>query len=234
MLSGAEMGQPQVRPSVRDTDEGRIIFWRLCVWGALGLVIVVFGFLVDEPMTQLLTLAASSSWQRVANFASKLGEGWVVGFVGAIISGVMFLRRRYEASRRVLLLGFTGLITGLAATALRSLVGRTRPDSRVPQGFYGVWHNSHWIIGRYEFGSFPSGHTATAMAVTVAVWLLYPRIGLFAFLYAWVVGWSRIAMGCHHFSDVVAAAVFGAFGAYLLLTWLGPRFKLWTQVLERV
>ena len=210
------------------------MFWRFCAWGALGLIMVGLGFLFDEPMTRLLTLEASSEWQRVANIASKMGEGWVIGLVGAIISGVMFVNRRFETSRGVFLIGFTGLITGLAATALRSLVGRTRPDSSVPQGFYGIWHNSHWIIGRYEFGSFPSGHTATAMAVAFAIWLLYPRIGRFSFLYACVVGWSRIAMGCHHFSDVVAAAVFGAFGAYLLLTWLEPRFRLWTQGLERM
>jgi membrane-associated phospholipid phosphatase len=229
----AEVGQPQVRTNVHAVDEGGTLFWRVLAWGALGVALVGLGFLVDEPMTRLLTLGGSSGWQGVANFASKLGEGWVVGFAGAIISTVMFLKRRYEVSRGVFLIGFTGLITGLAATALRSLLGRTRPDSSVPQGFYGVWHNSHWIIGRYEFGSCPSGHTATAMAVAVALWLLYPRVGRFTFLYAWIVGWSRIAMGCHHFSDVVAAAVFGTFGAYSLLTWLEPRFKLWTQGLER-
>ena len=118
-LSEPDVRQPQVRTPVRTMDEGGTVFWRFCAWAALGLVVVAFGFLVDEPVTQLLTLAATSGWQRVANVASKMGEGWVIGFVGAFISGAMFLNRRFETGRGVFLIGFTSLITGLAATALR-------------------------------------------------------------------------------------------------------------------
>ncbi len=229
---GAEVEPSSTRQGRRASNEGRAAFWRACAWAALGIAVVGIAFLVDEPATRWMTLSATSSWQRVANYASKLGEGGIIALSGVVISVLCFLGRRFEAGRGVFLVAATGLITGLGATILRSVVGRTRPDASVPQGFYGVYHDSHWVIGRYEFSSFPSGHTATAIAVAVALWLLYPRIGRFAFLYAGVVGWSRIAMGCHHFSDVMAAVVLGAFGAYHLLKWLEPQLRRWTQGLE--
>jgi membrane-associated phospholipid phosphatase len=231
--SGSEVNPRASRQPIQSSNEVRVNFWRGCIWLAIAAAVLGLAFLVDEPLTRVLTLSAASSWQEPANYASRLGEGWVVGLVGVIISAALFKRRHFDAGRAAFLIALTGLITGLGATALRTFVGRTRPDASVPQGFYGVWHNAHWIMGRYEFSSFPSGHTATAVGVAVAFWLLYPRLGRFFFLYAALVGWSRIAMGCHHFSDVIAAAVFGTFGAYLVVTRLQPRLKVWTRGLER-
>ena len=180
------------------------------------------GFLADEPVARTLTLPDSSSWHYLAICSSKAGEGWVVALVGVLGSLALFVGRKFEASRGVFLAALTGLLTGAAATVIRSLVGRTRPDSHQLQGFYGIWHQSHWIIGRYEFGSFPSGHAATVIGLAAAAWLMDRRLGLLAGVYALLVSWSRIALACHHFSDEVAAAILAIYGAQLVLTRLGP------------
>jgi len=197
-------------------------FHRVLFWVFVSLILLTLGFLADGPVARVLTLQSSTFWRQLAIYASKAGEGWVVALFGATASLLLFLVRRFQASREVFLVAFTGLLTGGAATVIRSLLGRTRPDSHELQGFYGVWHDSHWIIGKYEFGAFPSGHVATVIGLAAAAWFIDRRLGILALFYALVVSWSRIALGCHHFSDEIAAAIVGVYGAQLVLTRLGP------------
>ena len=148
------------------------------------------------------------------------------------VSLLLFLLHRFRASRLAFLVAGTGLLTGAAATIVRSLVGRTRPDSHELQGFYGIWHDSHWIIGKYEFGAFPSGHAATVIGLAAAAWLIDRRLGLLAAIYALVVSWSRLALGCHLFSDEIAAAIVGIYGAQLVSARLGPAVHSLGQSLQ--
>ena len=109
---------------------------------------------------------------------------------------------------KIFFIALTSELTGLAATILRVLFGRTRPSNHdVPQGFYGVWHDGHWIIGKFAFSSFPSGHAASAVGLAAAVWLVHRGWGAVAMLYAVAVMWSRIALQCHHLSDVMASTL---------------------------
>ena len=57
--------------------------------------------------------------------------------------------------------------------------------------------------------SFPSGHTITAFAVTASVGLFYPAVLPGLLFCAASVGLSRIMLGMHFLSDVLACAVIG-------------------------
>jgi membrane-associated phospholipid phosphatase len=207
---------------------------RVLFWVALSLALLVVSFLIDAPVARLLSVASSKSMTQIAWYFSKAGEGWIVAVAGAVCSTLLFFGRKFDASRAVFIVALTGLLTGAAATVIRSLLGRTRPDAHELQGFYGVWHDSHWIIGRYEFGAFPSGHAATVIGFAAAAWLIDRRFGLFAGIYALLVSWSRIALDCHHFSDVVASAILGIYGANLILERLGPSVYLAGHYLQSV
>jgi membrane-associated phospholipid phosphatase len=206
--------------------------FRLVLWTVLALLVLTTAFLADGQIAHLLKLRSAGVWETIAIYSSKAGEGWVVALVGAAACLGLFFGRRFEASRMVLLIAMTGLLTGGAATVVRSLLGRTRPGSQEVQGFYGIWHDSHWIIGKYEFGSFPSGHAATVIGLAAAAWLLDRRLGALAIVYALLVSWSRMALGCHHFSDEVAAALLGIYGARLILIRLGPAVYCFVQQLQ--
>jgi undecaprenyl-diphosphatase len=195
---------------------------RMAFWLALSLVLLTLAFFADAPVARILSLGPSTFMGHLAVYASKAGEGWVVALVGATLSLLLFFRRRFDASRWVFIVAGTGLLTGAVATIIRSLLGRTRPNSRELQGFYGVWHHSHWIVGQYQFGAFPSGHAATVIGLATAAWLIDRRFGMLAAVYAGLVSWSRVALGCHHFSDAVAAGILGVYGARLVLARLGP------------
>jgi undecaprenyl-diphosphatase len=58
--------------------------------------------------------------------------------------------------------------------------------------------------------SFPSGHTITAFAVAVALAEFYPEMLPGLFFCAASVAASRVVLGMHFLSDVVAGAALGA------------------------
>ena len=73
------------------------------------------------------------------------------------------------------------------------------------------------------FASFPSGHTTTAFAVLVAFGALFPRLRPVLWVYAILIGISRVVISTHYPSDVIGGALLGAFGALLVRNWFAER-----------
>ena len=65
--------------------------------------------------------------------------------------------------------------------------------------------------------SFPSGHTASAFALATSATLIWPKWYVAVPAYAWAgsVAYSRMHLGLHYPTDVVAGAVLGGSTAYL-------------------
>jgi undecaprenyl-diphosphatase len=62
--------------------------------------------------------------------------------------------------------------------------------------------------------SFPSGHTLHAVSFTVVALNYYPRLALLLVPFTLLVASSRVALGLHYPSDVLAAAGMGLALAY--------------------
>jgi undecaprenyl-diphosphatase len=61
--------------------------------------------------------------------------------------------------------------------------------------------------------SFPSGHTAAAFVVATLLGYFFPVIALPLFAWAFLVGFSRIYLGVHYPSDILAGIVIGMLSA---------------------
>ncbi|MFI4988722.1 MAG: phosphatase PAP2 family protein [Alphaproteobacteria bacterium] len=102
--------------------------------------------------------------------------------------------------------------SGLLTDLLKILFGRARPALLLRAGDFG-WHPPG-LSAKWQ--SFPSGHANTITAVALALGLLAPRLVTPLAVVALLVALTRIAVGDHYPSDVLAGA-FVAFATTLAL-----------------
>lgn len=119
-------------------------------------------------------------------------------------------------------------LPGLVVTIGKRLIGRARPRYLELMGPVEFFPFS-W---RPDFASLPSGHSTTAFAAAIAVGSLFPRSRPFIWTYAVLVALSRVALGAHYPSDVVAGIFVGASGALLVRYWFATRRLAFTIGLD--
>ena len=110
-------------------------------------------------------------------------------------------------------------VPGLFVTIVKRLIGRARP-------FVGG-HDDPFaympFAWRPEWASMPSGHATTAVSAAIAIGAIWPRTRAVMWLYALLIMSSRVVVLAHHPSDVIAGALTGAVGAYLVRRWFAAR-----------
>ena len=98
------------------------------------------------------------------------------------------------------------------ALGLKYTVKRDRPFVTYPEEF--ADKTGHDYSDSY---SFPSGHSTTAFATATALTLEYPKwyVIVPSYAYAGTVAYSRMHLGVHYPSDVLAGALIGSGCAWL-------------------
>lgn len=109
--------------------------------------------------------------------------------------------------------GASWLLNAGLTMGLKALVGRPRP--------WVAYEGDLVCLQKVGSPSFPSGHTSFAFVSATALSLLYPRwyVVVPSMLWAGAVGFSRMYVGAHYPSDVLAGALIGT-GSALLAHWL--------------
>ncbi|MYZ50215.1 phosphatase PAP2 family protein [Propylenella binzhouense] len=154
------------------------------------------------------------TWLGEANWILVLSGGF---FLAAMAGDAAMLGGRLRARRavRAAAAGYVFLsvaLAGLAAVILKYALGRARPrlfETVGPYAFDPFALKPVW-------SGFPSGHATTAMALGVALALLFPK-GRWLWLCAgfWLAA-SRLATRQHYPTDALAGCLLGALVAWLL------------------
>lgn len=157
---------------------------------------------LDLALFQRLRLDAGSHWVAPVQGLTTSGGFAILGPLALAVIGWLWVgRRRAEAVWLLVLIGSGRL----AVEAIKELLARPRPP----------------LVDRLtevSSQSFPSSHSAGTLLTWVALAMLFPALRLwmlpFALAMAAAIGWSRIALGVHWPSDVLA-------GYGLALLWVG-------------
>lgn len=147
----------------------------------------VFRLITDLGRSHLYLMPAGLGALLFAILASRVGDP----------------RKRQALASLALACGFVFVAvasTGLLTTALKYLIGRPRPKLLDQEGTLGL---SPLGLDA-DFASFPSGHANTAVAIALCLILLWPRYWVPLTGFAIVIGFSRVAVGAHYPSDVIA------------------------------
>jgi len=152
----------------------------------------------DHTLMRRVNRWRAPRWVRVWMLcATRGGDGWLWYAVGAAIL-LAGGGQRFAAVAAAALASAAGIAVFLT---LKKAAGRRRPCSFEPH----CWAT---LLPPDQF-SFPSGHTITAFAVAVPLCHFYPELMLGLYFCALSISASRILLGMHFLSDVVAGAAIG-------------------------
>ena len=173
----------------------------------------------DGAIYRFINSHYNALFDAVLPFVTILGTGY---FTAAIVLFLLFFSK-FRSRRYVLAASLCNIVPGVFAQIIKNIINAPRPLKYLNQASW-----IHYVEGQplqYHL-SFPSGHTVSAFALCCFLTLLlgkkYPYWGIAFFLVALAIGYSRIYLSQHFFSDVYAGSIIGTLGC-LLMFWLVDR-----------
>jgi membrane-associated phospholipid phosphatase len=155
-------------------------------------------FRILKSINHAYTPSGGIVFKTVTNSINPISLGLPVGlFIGGKAS------KNKEMVWNSLELASATAINGLFTTTIKLSIHRERPFISYPNDI-----TKYSVAGSY---SFPSGHTSMAFCTATSISLMYPKwyIIVPAYLWAGSVGYSRMYLGVHYPTDVLAGALLG-------------------------
>ncbi len=196
----------------------------------LGLLVPLFAAILLDPVY----LAGRGAWSdSVTAFGRSFHtfgkSGWYLWPLGLFLVGTAFVdwgkltRRslaRLTALTQAAWFGVLSLGSGeIASSLLKQAIGRARPQLAAVEGPYAF---DSWTFD-HLWASFPSGHATTFGALCCVLALLFPRFKWLLLCAALWLASTRVIVGVHYPSDVLAGLMLGGWIAYAWAVWLARR-----------
>jgi membrane-associated phospholipid phosphatase len=135
-------------------------------------------------------------------------DAWLVVGIPVVEGTAGLIKKDDELFRNACVTITAVALTSGITEVLKYSINRARPFKTYPD-----------ITKKSAGGSpsFPSGHTSGAFALATSISLSYPKWYIIVPSYAWAgtVGFSRMDLGVHYPSDVLAGAIVGTGSAWL-------------------
>jgi membrane-associated phospholipid phosphatase len=186
----------------------------LILFGLIGFVLTA-----QNWDARLLQQIHTSEARRFDSYQRFVSDSYLVGVLGTpLVAGGIWLHSRSEKDLNIALEITVSTMLNYGLTqGLKYTINRQRPYDRYmdirPKSFE-------------DSPSFPSGHTSTSFATATALSLSYPKWYVAIPAYAWAgsVAYSRMHLGVHYPSDVLAGALLGA-GSAWFTHWINQKLK---------
>lgn len=175
------------------------------------LVIALFCSNTQAQNTDLKWLKSLNQIDETRGFSKFITNTTTyTGFAVPITIGtVAIITHDDDLLKKGIYIGGSLLVDMAATYALKKIIDRPRPFITYPDDITPYMH--------LESASFPSGHASFAFATATSLSISFPKWYVIAPAYTWAcaVGYSRMNLGVHYPSDILAGAVLGAGSAWV-------------------
>lgn len=189
----------------------------------VGCNLVVLSLLIFDQPVSASVLQSQSVLRVMGAYVTELGKsGWILFACAILLFEALSLSRlAHSATARfhALFIGqvaayllATVSISGLLVNLAKRLIGRGRPLYQTDAGSFSLSP----LHGGFQFESFPSGHATTVGAILMGFSLLAPRHRPVFLVAAIWLGMTRVLVGAHFPSDVLAGLTFGAWSSVII------------------
>ena len=138
---------------------------------------------------------------KTISYCGNLGVIWLI-----VIALTYYYAPTRHMSIYILLAIIFATLTG--QLAIKSIVKRPRPCHTYP--------DVEILLPVPSDLSFPSGHTTSSFACSTVLFIFSPVLGIIAYTWAALTGFSRIYLFVHYISDVLTGALLGTIIGYLV------------------
>jgi membrane-associated phospholipid phosphatase len=188
-----------------------IFYWLIGI--AVAAIVIGAAFYLDDTVWHFILQHQNRDVRSFMHNVSRFGDWPSHVALGLLLFGIASWRGCKKWTRIFLSMLLAMVIAGIAGQVIKRTVPRARPS---------VKSELRWGGPRFstKYHSFPSGHVAASMAFFGVLIFARRRIGLACLPIPILIGFSRMYIGAHYFSDVVCAAVLGIFCALLVMHFL--------------
>ncbi len=143
------------------------------------------------------------SFKFITNSVSSMSIGAPIA-----VLGIGIIQKDSSLKSKGIFMVEAFCVNAFTTTALKLAFKRDRPFVTYP------FLDKQAEAGSY---SFPSGHTSTAFTIATSLSMAFPKwyVVVPSYVYACAAGYSRMHLGVHYPSDVLAGAIVGASSAVL-------------------
>jgi membrane-associated phospholipid phosphatase len=219
------MPTEQLNRTQQTAPARRLWSWLLLI----GVIVLIFAsFFFDASLWSWLRAHQIKPLLRFADLLSRYGDWPELMVVGGLLLAIAVRARSRRFLHLVICMIIASTLAGALVNTVRVTSGRPRPNAaEIPQGWYGLQYQGQSLLFKNKYHSFPSGHTAAAFGFFGVLAFARRRAAWLFLGVPTAIAWSRVYIGAHHLSDVLAGSVVGLFGAWITWTRVGPLVARW-------
>ncbi|MBU2639677.1 MAG: phosphatase PAP2 family protein [Nanoarchaeota archaeon] len=169
------------------------------IW-IFGVLLLIVSFFFDSEITVFMEMIRVSAFYGVMRVVSYI---WFVGLIIFVYCTML------KDKKKILLLGLSVVIAYVVSFLLKLVIMRERPENLL----------------RFDY-SFPSSHAIVMFSTLAMMNKEFPKLKYWFFGVALVIAFSRLYLGVHYASDLVAGGFLG-YGIGLLVL---KKKAIWTKL----